>query len=244
MADAACSFKCDTVLEIGAGTGALTAALLKRFTFVHAVERDRELIPILREHFANEIEAKKLTLHEKDGARFDIKEFFHDQKLAMVGNLPYHLTSSIIILALKHSHLLKGAVFLVQKEVADRLCAAPRTKDYGFLTVLLNLAFSLEKIARVDRASFWPVPRVDSAIIKMTATDRGITEIADLDEFLVFVRGIFQKRRKKINTILNKKLDHEQWSILAISPDQRPEELSSEQFLNLFKVLKAQAGKI
>ncbi|HXW60842.1 MAG TPA: rRNA adenine N(6)-methyltransferase family protein, partial [Myxococcota bacterium] len=137
LASEAATFGRVPILEIGAGTGALTAHLLKHFDIVHAVERDRDLVPILNEHFLSFIQSKRLIIHEADGARFNIAQVFLEQPLILVGNLPYHLTSSILILALKNRALLKGAVFLVQKEVAERLCAMPKSKDYGFLTAIL-----------------------------------------------------------------------------------------------------------
>lgn len=226
----------NTVLEIGAGTGSLTAHLLEHFAMVHAVERDRDLVPILREHFAQEIAQNKLQIHEADGARFNIGEVFSEASPGiMVGNLPYHLTSSVIILALKNHRCLKGAVFMVQKEVAQRLTAAPNNKDYGFLTAILNLAFGMESIADVHKSAFWPAPRVDSAIIKLTAFDRGISAITDIQDFLVFVRSIFQKRRKKLSTILSSRISKEALAQIGIDPDMRPEQLEPVQFLALYK---------
>lgn len=229
--------KNNTVLEIGAGTGSLTAPLLESFTLVHAVERDRDLLPILRERFADDIIQNKLILHEADGARFDIASVFSKNAPGiLVGNLPYHLTSSIIILALKNHSLLKGAVFLIQKEVADRLCAPPNTKDYGFLTAILNLAFVIQKVAKVDKSAFWPSPRVDSAIIRMSSEERGIHAIENIDDFLVFVRSIFQKRRKMLSTILSPQITKSELLQININPDLRPEQLEPGQFVEIYRV--------
>lgn len=223
------------VLEIGAGTGSLTSHLLTVAPCVHAVERDRDLLPVLTTHFADDIAAGKLLLHEADGARFDLGTVFSTvNKGVLVGNLPYHLTSSIVLRALSQSTLLVGAVFLVQKEVADRLVAVPNNKVYGFITVVLKLAFNLKKIANVDRGAFWPVPKVDSAIIQLTAADNGISRVNDIGALIVFVREIFQKRRKKLSTILAGTIDRASLVALGIDPDLRPENLAPEQFLQLF----------
>lgn len=221
------------VIEIGAGTGSLTQHLLKVSSVVHAVERDRDLVPILREQFNAELDEGKLVLHEADGARFDIASVFKTPGV-LVGNLPYHLTSSILLLALKHRLVLHGAVFLVQKEVADRLVSGPNTKNYGFLTVVLKLAFELEKVAHVDKSAFWPVPKIDSTIIRLKTVDHGISKIEDQVAFISFVREIFQKRRKKLSTILNKKIDKSALQSLEIDPDLRPENLLPAQFLQMF----------
>jgi 16S rRNA (adenine1518-N6/adenine1519-N6)-dimethyltransferase len=222
------------IIEIGAGTGSLTDHLLGIAPVVHAVERDRELIPILKIHFAEQIKNRHLVLHEADGARFDLKSVINDQGI-LVGNLPYHLTSSIILLALKNRHLLRGAVFLVQKEVAERLVSRPNHKSYGFLTVILDLAFQIEVVSLVDKNAFWPVPKVDSAIIKMRVHDQGISRVRDLDAFIFFVRAIFQKRRKKLSTILAGELSKDDLLTLGICPDLRPENLQPGQFLQMFE---------
>lgn len=221
------------IIEIGAGTGSLTDHLLGIAPLVHAVERDRELVPILQTLFSEQIKNHRLILHEADGARFDLKSVINDQAI-LVGNLPYHLTSSIILLALKNRHLLRGAVFLVQKEVAERLVAGPNNKLYGFLTVILDLAFQLEIVAWVDKSAFWPAPKVDSAIIKMQTQDKGISKVADLDAFIFFVRAIFQKRRKKLSTILAGEFTKDDLLTLGICPDLRPENLEPTQFLQMF----------
>lgn len=234
FADAVASFgKNLTVVEIGAGTGSLTSHLLEVSPLVHAVERDRDLIPVLKEKFLKPRENGHLVIHEADGARFDLTTILKNPGV-LVGNLPYHLTSSIILLALRNRSLLKGAVFLVQKEVADRLVAGPNNKQYGFLTVILKLAFDMNKIANVDKSAFWPVPKIDSAIIKMSAVDRGIGQIDDIEKLIVFVREVFQKRRKKLSTILSSKLTKDDFCHLNIDPNLRPENLSPQQFLQMF----------
>ena len=223
------------VLEIGAGTGSLTSHLLFSSPLVHAVERDRDLVPILREHFANEIHEGHLIIHEADGARFDVASVFSpSNKGILVGNLPYHLTSSIILLGLSYRDLLLGGVFLVQKEVADRLVAEPNNKQYGFLTVILKLAFTVKKIANVDKSAFWPAPKIDSAIIQLTTADHGIAQVENTQNLIVFVREIFQKRRKKLSTILSSVIDRTSMVDLGIDPNLRPENLSPDQFLSLY----------
>ncbi len=224
------------VIEIGAGTGSLTAHLLGFAKEVHAVERDRDLVPVLKEEFKDFIAAKKLIIHEADGARFAIDQVVSEESPGvLLGNLPYHLTSSIIFLAINHVNSLLGAVFLVQKEVADRLAAQPSTKEYGFLTVVLRLLFSIDKVCLVNRAAFWPVPKVDSAILRLRRLKNGAI-IEEQDKFIAFVREIFQQRRKKLSTILRNQVSEAQFAEASIDPNLRPENLHPEQFLTLFKV--------
>lgn len=223
------------IIEIGAGTGSLTEHLLNTSPIVHAIERDRDLVPILRERFSAQVNQGTLVIHEADGARFDLSSILQaDKPGVLVGNLPYHLTSSIMLLAMHHRHLIRGAVFLVQKEVADRLAAMPNSKDYGFLTVVLNLAFRIHKVHQVDKSAFWPVPKIDSTIIAFTPrTDQ--KDLDDVDGFIIFVRSIFQKRRKKLSTILAGLISKETLMSLGISPDARPETLNAQQFLHMFE---------
>ncbi len=222
-------------IEIGAGTGSLTRHLLENMSLVHAIERDRDLVPILNKDFAADIEKGSLIIHEADGARFDLSSVATKENPGiLVGNLPYHLTSSIMLLALKNYTLLKGAVFLIQKEVADRVLSAPDSKVYGFMTVILNLAFTVSRVTNVDKSAFWPVPKIDSAIINLETKDQGISQVKDIEKLIVFVREIFQKRRKKLSTILAGQISKEQLVTLGIDPDQRPENLSPKDFLAMF----------
>lgn len=232
------------IVEIGSGTGSLTKHLIRVSPLVHAIERDRDLVPILREEFESHIALKKLVIHEADGARFDLSNILSaEEPGVLVGNLPYHLTSSIIILTLNNYRLLKGAVFLVQKEVATRLTAHHNSKDYGFLTAVLGLAFCTELVADVNKSAFWPVPKIDSAIIKITPRDQGISSVSNITNFLGFVRTIFQKRRKKLSTILKNQISKTQLAKLGIDSDLRPENLSPAQFLILFNNMEQQCQK-
>jgi 16S rRNA (adenine1518-N6/adenine1519-N6)-dimethyltransferase len=220
---------------MGAGTGSLTDHLLQVAPLVHAVERDRDLVPLLKMQFQESIKQGKLVIHEADGARFDLTTVFSFAHPGLiVGNLPYHLTSSIILLTLRQISVVKGAVFLVQKEVADRLVAKPNTKQYGFLTVVLHLFFTLRKIANVDKQAFWPVPQVDSAIIRLETLKKYLVPVKDMEALIVFVREIFQKRRKKLSTILSDKIPKEDFFKLGIDGNLRPEDLTPDQFLVLF----------
>lgn len=234
FAKAALSLGPVPVVEIGAGTGSLTRHLLEHAALVHAIERDRDLVPILRESFAKEIENGSLIIHEADGARFDLSTVALNSQVTLLGNLPYHLTSSIMLLALKNYTLLKGAVFLIQKEVADRLLSLPDSKQYGFMTVILKLAFGISRVANVDKSAFWPVPKIDSAIIKLETRDQGISQVEDIEKLIIFVREIFQKRRKKLSTILSGQLSKEQLISIGIDPNARPEQLAPKDFLAMF----------
>ncbi len=223
------------ILEIGAGTGSLTAHLLTLGALVHAVERDRDLVPILQEQFRDAIASEKLIIHEASGTTLDYDNVLESDKPGiLVGNLPYHLTSTILINLLSCRRFV-GAVFLLQKEVAERFLAEPNSKEYGFLTVLLKLAFKIEKVSLVGRNAFWPVPKVDSAIIKLTLVDNLWNKSHDASAILSFVKSIFQKRRKKLSTILKGTFTEDDFQALAIDPNARPETLTPKDFMAMFE---------
>src|SRR5690606_35774848 len=127
-------------LELGAGTGVLTAALLERGLVVTAVERDRDLVPLLKDRFAREIEEGRLTLLEDNALTVPFDDALKEPGV-LCGNLPYHLTSSLLLRALDEVRRLTGAVFLVQLEVAQRIAAEPGNKSWGVLSVLLQHRF-------------------------------------------------------------------------------------------------------
>jgi 16S rRNA (adenine1518-N6/adenine1519-N6)-dimethyltransferase len=124
---------------------------------------------------------------------------------------------------------------MVQKEVATRLLSQPNSKDYGFLTAVLNTGFEIHKVMDVDRSAFWPQPNVDSSVVLMRSVENGVSKIADIGGFLLFVRKIFQQRRKQIKNCLK---DYSAQKInfceLKIDENKRPENLSEQDFLKLF----------
>lgn len=221
------------IVEIGAGLGSLTHHLLPIFEEVHAIERDRDLIPILKREFKDEIESKKLYIHEKDAVTFNLSLIFSKiKKGILVGNLPYHLTSSILLKTLESHSLLLGAVFIVQKEVALRIISKPHSKEYGLFSVILQIFFDIKIASYISKECFWPVPKVDSSIIVLSNKKSSLS-VEKAHEFLCFVKKIFQKRRKKLSTILGKNLLPILIS-LKIDPDQRPEDLTPQMFLDIF----------
>lgn len=161
-----------SVLEIGAGTGALTAALLARAGRVVAIERDRDLVPVLNGLFAAETERGTFRLVEASAAHTDLAALLAElpEPRVLCGNLPYQITGQLIELAIGLAPSLARAVFMVQDEVADRLVASPGTKDYGALTVFTQARFDVIRLFRVAPGSFHPPPKVTSAVVALTPT--------------------------------------------------------------------------
>jgi 16S rRNA (adenine1518-N6/adenine1519-N6)-dimethyltransferase len=159
-----------TVLEIGPGLGALTGPLLARGARVVAVERDAELARLLADSFAAEIASGALTLREADATEIDWAEALAGAEgpLALAGNLPYSVTGGLLRRATAAAGLVDRAAFMVQREVADRMAAAPGTKTYGALTVFVQAAFAVERAFVARPGAFWPAPAVDSAVVRLT----------------------------------------------------------------------------
>ncbi|OGQ13631.1 MAG: hypothetical protein A2138_23530, partial [Deltaproteobacteria bacterium RBG_16_71_12] len=156
-----------TVVEFGAGLGSLTAMLGTLGARVIAVERDRDLVPLLRQRFARALDDGWLELHEDNALTFPLAA--QPAGFALVGNLPYHHAAEIALRAVDAWPRLGGACFLVQKEVAERMAARPGTKAFGSLTVVLQSRFDVRLARTVPKGAFWPVPEVDGGVVTMSA---------------------------------------------------------------------------
>jgi 16S rRNA (adenine1518-N6/adenine1519-N6)-dimethyltransferase len=223
-----------TVVEIGAGTGALTSELAARAARVVAIERDRDLVPVLQKTFEG---TATVQIVEGDAKTFDY-EGLPPGKFVLAGNLPYQVTGALLERATEISPRLVRAVFMVQREVADRLLASPGTKEYGGLTVFVRAAFDVEHVMRVSAGSFFPRPNVTSAVVVLTPRQDRIEETK---LFRSLVHAAFEKRRKTLRNA---------WRGLApdvaiadaalvskISLDARGETLSADQFAAMARAL-------
>lgn len=221
-----------TVVEIGAGLGALTAPLLERAARVIAIERDRDLCPILREAFEIPVDAGKLELIEADAASLDYGELLASgpRPHVLAGNLPYQITGKLLEMATGLGADLDRAVFMVQREVADRLAAAPGTPAYGALTVFVRAAFRVERAIAVGRGAFHPSPDVDSAVVVLTPDRRA----EETERFREAVRAAFAQRRKTLRNAWRKLGSQEEIEkrarMAGIDLDRRGETLSVEDF--------------
>lgn len=187
-----------TVIEVGAGLGALTEPLLSRAARVVAIERDRDLCPILREAFAAPIASGRLVVLEADAKRVDLgAELAAGPRPRVVaGNLPYQLTGPMLERTTSVAHLIDLAVFMVQAEVADRLVARPATESYGALTVFVSAAFRVTRALGVGRGAFHPRPGVDSAVVVLSPVVPPRAE--ETATFRAAVRAAFMQRRKTL----------------------------------------------
>jgi 16S rRNA (adenine1518-N6/adenine1519-N6)-dimethyltransferase len=187
-----------SVLEIGAGLGALTSPLLERSRRVIAIERDRDLVPVLRQLFSGALEDGRLELVEADAKTADWIGLLaaHPTPHVLAGNLPYQITGPLLERTVALARLVERAVFLVQLEVAERMAAAPGTSNYGALSVFVQAAFSPQRAMIVRRGAFYPQPGVDSAVVVLTP--RALPLAVETDVFRSLVAAAFGKRRKTL----------------------------------------------
>lgn len=231
-----------TVLEIGPGAGALTGELCKKAKKVIAYEIDQRLKPLLAQTVGG---YSNLEIVFKDVMKEKLNVL--EQKLGdnyvLVANLPYYITTPIVMNFLENSKKLNSLVIMVQKEVAERFCAPPKTTDYGAITVAINLRGKAKIIKQVPREMFTPAPNVDSAVVKIDI-DRNKLESVDLDKVREVVKIAFSSRRKMlVNNLMNAyKLARTDAETLLINSNvsltARAEELTSEQYITLSENLK------
>ena len=231
----------ETVVEIGPGRGALTAHLAKRAGRLVAVELDRDLAAILRVQYAL---SPNVIIAEQDVLDSPLAELARTDDFVLVGNVPYYITTPILFHALRPPRP-RRAVYLVQKEVADRAVAPAGGKEYGALSVNLQGFARVEVLFRVAPGAFVPAPSVDSAVIRVTPLPEPVIDDELEPRFRSFVQAAFGLRRKQmrrvLRTIAGVGADESDAALLAaeIDPEVRPETLPPEAFARLVRVLAA-----
>jgi 16S rRNA (adenine1518-N6/adenine1519-N6)-dimethyltransferase len=230
-----------TIFEIGAGLGALTRALLKEGLTLQTIERDRDLVPILAKDFAGDIAAGRLVLHEANAATFDYEAHAKKDVFVLCGNLPYQLTSTLMFQSIELcTRGLLASVFMVQKEVADRLVAPPGSRTYGMLSVMVQAYFQVGIVCDVPRQAFDPPPKVDSSVVSMNRRAKALVPVELAQVFKQVVKAAFSQRRKKLKNCLSAlgdgHLDLDAVFVSAdVNPDARAETLAVSDFVRLAK---------
>ncbi|GBF34358.1 SSU rRNA (adenine(1518)-N(6)/adenine(1519)-N(6)) -dimethyltransferase [Desulfocucumis palustris] len=239
----------DTVVEIGPGLGVLTreaAAIARR---VVAVEIDRQLIPILQETLAD---LENVQVVRGDALETDLNRLVYGENCSHPGsrpfiimaNLPYYITTPLILHILNGGYNFKVMVMMIQHEVARRLGAAPGTKDYGSLTVAVNYHAGVEFLFQVSRTVFIPKPEVDSAVVRLTRREKPAVDVPNQELFFKVVRGSFGQRRKTIQNALGSAFNSVDRAALSdilnaagVEPGRRGETLSLEEFARIARGL-------
>jgi 16S rRNA (adenine1518-N6/adenine1519-N6)-dimethyltransferase len=220
------------MVEIGPGLAALTQPLVERLGHLTVIELDRDLAFRLRLH-------KSLTVVESDVLRVDFSALAEGQKLRVVGNLPYNISTPILFHLLEHVQVIEDQHFMLQKEVIDRMVASPSTADYGRLSVMLQWRYEMENVLFVPPESFDPPPRVDSAVVRMVPRANPAAIDPQLLEKLVQVA--FSQRRKLMRHTLGAWLIERNFAG-NFDVQRRAEEVPVQEFLQLAMALNSEAA--
>ena len=215
-------------IEIGPGKGALTAHLLARFGTLEAIEVDRDLLALLQRKFSG----ADLTLHQGDVLKFDFTALAGSQQLSIIGNLPYNISSPLLFYLMDYLPIIDEMVFMLQKEVVDRMTAPPGSKTYGRLSVTTGLLLHAEKLFDVPPGAFSPAPKVTSSVIKLRPR-QDVDPALNKDIFAKIVKAAFAMRRKTLRNTLSEWLSRDQLLALDIDPGLRAEQLSIETYVRL-----------
>ncbi|MCC6319338.1 MAG: ribosomal RNA small subunit methyltransferase A [Gemmatimonadaceae bacterium] len=234
IADALELLPTDTVVEIGPGRGALTDELVDRCARLEAIEIDRDLVAHLRERYR---ERSHVTIHEGDVLDIDVGALARGPYV-LAGNVPYYVTTPIIFHSLRAPRPIRS-VFLVQREVAERLVAVEGSREYGALTVNVRLVADVDVVGAVGRGAFHPRPNVDSAIVRLRPrTDAPV--VGDEDALRRFVIGCFGQRRRQLPRAIRTVTGLDAVAAagvvgaVALDPLRRPEDLSPAEFAALW----------
>ena len=229
----------DFLVEIGPGEGALTLPLLGAAGKLTAIELDTDLIPALRARAAT---VGALHVVHADVLKVDFTAMAHSHgvpRLRLAGNLPYYISSPILFHCVEHAAAIEDMHFMLQKEVVDRMAAAPGSKVYGRLSVMLQLACRVEPLFDVPPESFRPPPKVDSAVVRLRPLPPEELHDANPAQLYAVVKAAFAQRRKTLSNALKQMMDSDAIRRADVDPRARAETLSPADFVRLAKVVPA-----
>lgn len=221
----------DLMVEIGPGLGALTQPLLKQLNHLHVVEIDRDIIAWMQKTYPND----KVSIHHSDVLKFDFASI--GERIRVVGNLPYNISSPILFKLLENASQIIDMHFMLQKEVVERMVAAPSTSEYGRLSVMLQYRLKMEYLITVPPESFDPAPKVESAFVRCVPHAALPYPAKDEAQFAKIVLAAFSQRRKTLRNTLKGLLDDAGFEALGIDSQWRAENLSVAQFVAIANFL-------
>ena len=228
----------DTVVEIGPGRGALTELIITQAGHTHLIEFDRDLIDYWQQRAET---TSKLTVHGVDVMQFDLHEIIKtsDTKIKIIGNLPYNISSPVLFHLMRYAEFIEHQVVMLQKEVVERMASEPGSKQYGRLSVMLQQRYQIENLFKVPPTAFFPPPKVDSAIARLTPLLEVPHPVSDQGDFEKIVKQAFSMRRKTLRNTLKGALSAEQIESLGINPGARAETLEVSDFAALSNIFSA-----
>lgn len=225
----------DKLVEIGPGLGALTAPLTARLDRLQVIEIDRDLIARLRTQYP----AGKLVIHEGDALEFDFAGLGRDLRIA--GNLPYNISTPLLFRFAQFTAFIRDVHVMLQREVVERMTAAPGDSEFSRLSVMLQYRFDMEKLIDVPPQAFDPAPKVDSAVVRLTPHAPLPHPARDEAVFGEIVARAFAQRRKTLRNTLKGTVSAEKLAQLGIDPGARAQELSVADFVRIADALAAPA---
>lgn len=229
----------DMVVEIGPGRGALTDHLIAQAGKLHLIEFDRDLAAYWRQKAE---QTSHLDVHETDVLKFDFAALAQEQKWKVIGNLPYNISSPVLFHLMQFAHTVMVQVFMLQKEVVDRLVAVPGNKQYGRLSVMMQYRYQMERLFVVPPGAFFPPPKVDSAIVRMQPHSSIEHAASSAEHFAKVVKQAFSQRRKTLRNTLKQLLTAEQISRCDIDPASRAETLAVDDYVKLSNAYSSSLG--
>ena len=223
----------EVLVEIGPGLGALTQPLLQRIPHLQVIEIDRDLIARLRQTFA----PTQLSIHEGDALKFEFATLGND--LRIVGNLPYNISTPLLFHLADYTPQIRDMHFMLQKEVVERMAAAPSSAAYGRLSVMLQYQFDVESLFDVAPDAFQPAPKVTSSFVRLSPR-RPLPHYAqDSAIFAKIVLAAFSARRKTLRNTLKPYLTEQDFAALGIDPGLRAENLDVAAFVSIANYARA-----
>jgi 16S rRNA (adenine1518-N6/adenine1519-N6)-dimethyltransferase len=220
----------DRMVEIGPGEGVLTAPLLELVDRLDVVEIDRDLARALRERGEW---GGRVTVHETDALRFDFATLAEHDLLRVVGNLPYNISTPLLFHLLDQRDCIHDMHFMLQREVVDRIVAAPGSGTYGRLSVMVQACCETASLFRVAPGAFRPPPRVESAVVRLRPRTTSLVQADHEPAFAAIVHDAFTARRKTLRNALRRQLSTEQIEAAGVDPAVRAETLPVEAFVSL-----------
>jgi 16S rRNA (adenine1518-N6/adenine1519-N6)-dimethyltransferase len=230
--------KDDHIVEIGPGLGAITGPLLRVLDRLSVIELDRDLASTLQHTYGDN---KKLLITEGDVLNFNFDSLFQGKKLRIVGNLPYNITTPLLFHLFKFTPIIQDMHFMLQKEVVERLVAAPNTKSFGRLTVMAHYFCDATELFTVGPEAFRPTPKVNSAVVRLTPHVYPKEVVNNFSLLQTITTAAFNQRRKTLSNALGDFLKLQDFDYLKIDPKKRPENLCLEDYINITNFIEQKA---
>lgn len=228
--------KQDNLAEIGPGLGALTDYLCPLVNKLDLIEIDRDLVEFLQKKY--QLKSDFIHIHQADALKFKFQTIYTQQKIRVVGNLPYNISTPLLFHLLDEAHIIEDMIFMLQEEVVDRLVAQAGEENYGRLSIMTQYYCRTEKLFSVPPTAFKPAPKVQSAIVKLIPHTFINQPVNNITSFSHLVSQAFSQRRKTIRNTLKNLISAQDLEKLALDPQERAENLTLEHYIKIAQFLE------